>query len=195
MEFLPHSSSAEEIPTLPRASGPRWGGGIPSGLWGGGFLPDYGEGNPSGPGGDSFPGGWGINGGLPPVQKKGFLSVYGFDESFQSTVGLLPICGEIPFGVYGVISLGGGGDSFRTTDGFLPVSRRNFVLSPVRFLPVYSVKKGYWFSRPQPGCLKPDSPWAGNNQIFRPGRVWLVTSRLGTGKSLAFFLQCMWKFF
>ncbi len=24
----------------------------------------------------------------------------------------------------------------------------------------------------------------------RPGRVWLVTSRLGTGKSLTFFLQC-----
>jgi hypothetical protein len=36
-------------------------------------------------------------------------------------------------------------------------------------------KKGYQFSRPQPGC----------NHVTN--QVWLVTSRLGTGKSLTFF--------
>ncbi len=69
MEFLPHSSSAEEIPTLPRASGPRGGGrdsfqsmrrGIPSGLWGGGILPAQGRGK-------YFLLKVGVNGGLPPV--------------------------------------------------------------------------------------------------------------------------------
>ena len=45
-------------------------------------------------------------------------------------------------------------------------------------------------SQPQPGCHLPDSPWLGIIFIpipWGPGRVWLVTSWLGTGKSLAFF--------
>ncbi len=49
---------------------------------------------------------------------------------------------------------------------------------------MYTVKKGNRFFRPQPGCLKPNSPYPG---MSRPGRVWLVTSRLGTEKSLTFF--------
>jgi hypothetical protein len=51
----------------------------------------------------------------------------------------------------------------------------------------HTVKKGLPFSHPQPGCHKPNSPWPGIIYFSRPVRVWLVTSRLGTGKSLSFF--------
>jgi hypothetical protein len=54
-------------------------------------------------------------------------------------------------------------------------------------LKVYTVKKGYRFSRPQPGCHTLNSPWPGIINLFRSGRIWLVTSRLGTEKSLTFF--------
>ncbi len=43
-------------------------------------------------------------------------------------------------------------------------------------------KKGYRFSRPQPGCHLSNSAWPG---IIK--RVRLVTSRLGTGKTITFF--------
>jgi hypothetical protein len=40
----------------------------------------------------------------------------------------------------------------------------------------YTVKKGSWVSRLQPGCHEPNSPWAGIIQLWRhysrPGRVW-----------------------
>ncbi len=46
----------------------------------------------------------------------------------------------------------------------------------------YTVKKASGFPVPS---------LAGNNlNFFRPGKVWLVTSQLGTGKLLTFFLQC-----
>ncbi len=41
----------------------------------------------------------------------------------------------------------------------------------------YTVKKGYQFSRPKPGCNLPNSPWLGIILLFR----------LGTWKSLTFF--------
>jgi hypothetical protein len=55
-------------------------------------------------------------------------------------------------------------------------------------VPSLHCKKGYRFSRPQPVCYLPNYPLTGNNLNYsRPVRVWLVTSRLGTGKSLTFF--------
>jgi hypothetical protein len=52
-------------------------------------------------------------------------------------------------------------------------------------------KKPFGYSRPQPGCHLPNSPWAGiitsNINYYRLGRVWSVTSRLGTGISKSFF--------
>jgi hypothetical protein len=51
-----------------------------------------------------------------------------------------------------------------------------------------TVKKGMQFSRPKPGCHLPNSPYSQKYFNYsRPGRVWLVTSRLGTGKSFTFF--------
>jgi hypothetical protein len=44
---------------------------------------------------------------------------------------------------------------------------------------LYTVKKVYSFSRPQPGCHLPNTP--------QSERVWLVTSRLGIGKTKTFF--------
>ncbi len=35
-----------------------------------------------------------------------------------------------------------------------------------RKISAYSVKKGYRFSRPQPGCHSPNSPWPGINKLF-----------------------------
>ena len=59
------------------------------------------------------------------------------------------------------------------------------------YLEVYTEKKGLPYSRPQPGCHWPNSLWTGIIYIWRhnsrPGRVWSVTSRLGTGKWLTFF--------
>ncbi len=49
-------------------------------------------------------------------------------------------------------------------------------------------KKCSRFCGPQLGCHKPDSLWPGEQLNYSPPwKVWLVTSRLGTGKSLTFF--------
>jgi hypothetical protein len=56
---------------------------------------------------------------------------------------------------------------------------------------VLHCKKGYRFSRPQAGCHGPNAPWLGIIQLFPARRVWLVTFRLGTGKSITFLLQCI----
>ncbi len=56
---------------------------------------------------------------------------------------------------------------------------------------LYTVKKGFRYSRPQPGCHLPNSPWAGimtsHINYSCPEGVWKVTSRLGTGTSKSFF--------
>ncbi len=63
-------------------------------------------------------------------------------DSFRSAERFTPVYVRISSGLRrGGFLEGGGGGSFLTMDGFLPVSRG--VLSPVRFLPVYTVKKGY----------------------------------------------------
>ncbi len=51
------------------------------------------------------------------------------------------------------------------------------------------VKKVSNFPVPmQPGCHWRNSPWVRNDSNYsRPGRVWSVTSQLGTGKRLTFF--------
>jgi hypothetical protein len=52
---------------------------------------------------------------------------------------------------------------------------------------IYTVKKGYRFSRPQPGCHVPNSTWPEINKLFPP-RESLVSGILaGDGKSLTFF--------
>jgi hypothetical protein len=54
----------------------------------------------------------------------------------------------------------------------------------------YTVKKGLRFSRPQPECHKPNSPWPG---IFKlnPARESLVSDiPAGDGKIVNLFLQC-----
>jgi hypothetical protein len=52
-------------------------------------------------------------------------------------------------------------------------------------------KKGYWFSRRQPGCHLPNSPWPGIIRLF-PARGSLVSSILsGNGKTANLFLQCI----
>ena len=59
----------------------------------------------------------------------------------------------------------------------------------LRVTTFYTVKKGSRVSRLQPGCHKPNSPWAGIIQLWRhysrPSLV--VTSRLGTENSQTFF--------
>ncbi len=52
---------------------------------------------------------------------------------------------------------------------------------------MYTEKKGKRFSRPQPGGHLPNSLWL---NFSRSGWVWLLTSRLGTEKSLTVYLQC-----
>jgi hypothetical protein len=42
------------------------------------------------------------------------------------------------------------------------------------FLYLYTVKKGLRFSRPQPGCHSPNSPWPGIIKLF-PARESLVS--------------------
>jgi hypothetical protein len=55
-------------------------------------------------------------------------------------------------------------------------------------------KKGYKFSHSQPGCLQ-TIPDREKLNYSLPGRVQLVTSRLGTGKSLTFFTVYTWELF
>ncbi len=51
-------------------------------------------------------------------------------------------------------------------------------------------KKGQRFSRPQPGCHLPNSPWAGIIKFF-PARERLVSDiPAGDGKTVNLFLQC-----
>ncbi len=50
------------------------------------------------------------------------------------------------------------------------VERRVYVRSGMH---ENTVKKGQWFSRPQPGCHLPNSPWPGIIKL-----VWIVTSQL-----------------
>jgi hypothetical protein len=48
-------------------------------------------------------------------------------------------------------------------------------------------KKGYRFSRPQPGCHLPNTHWTGIFKLF-PARESLVNDiPLGTGKTITFF--------
>jgi hypothetical protein len=55
----------------------------------------------------------------------------------------------------------------------------------------HTVKKIGVFPSPA-GMSLNKLPWWGIIKNYsRPERVWLVTSQLGTGKSLIFFLQCM----
>jgi hypothetical protein len=56
---------------------------------------------------------------------------------------------------------------------------------------IHTGKKGYRFSRPQPGCHLPNSSWPGIIKLF-PARESLVsvTSRLSTGKTITFFFKC-----
>ncbi len=56
---------------------------------------------------------------------------------------------------------------------------------------LHTVKKGYWFSRPQPGCHLPNPPWAGIIKLF-PARESLVSDiPAGDGKIANLFLQCI----
>ncbi len=56
---------------------------------------------------------------------------------------------------------------------------------------LYTVKKGLRFSRPQPGCHLPNSPWAGVIKFF-PARESLVSDiPAGNGKTDNLFLQCI----
>jgi hypothetical protein len=44
---------------------------------------------------------------------------------------------------------------------------------------------------PSPAGMSQTNPWPGIIKLFPTnGRVWLVTSRLGTGKTINFFSQC-----
>jgi hypothetical protein len=56
--------------------------------------------------------------------------------------------------------------------------------------PRYTVKKGYRFSLPSRDATYQTLPGWELLNYSQPGRVWLVTSRLGTGKITNFFLQC-----
>jgi hypothetical protein len=54
----------------------------------------------------------------------------------------------------------------------------------------YTVRKGYHFSHPQPGCHLPNSPWPGIIKLF-PARESLVSDiPARDGKIIDLFLQC-----
>jgi hypothetical protein len=56
-----------------------------------------------------------------------------------------------------------------------------------------NVVKRYRFSRPQPGCRYNQTlPGRESLNYSRPGRTWLVTSRLKTGKTITFFTVQLW---
>jgi hypothetical protein len=73
------------------------------------------------------------------------------------------------------------------SESFLPQEKKSQLCLTLRKNHEYTVKKGLPFSRPQPGCHRPNSPWQEYLNYSRPGRVWSVTSRLGTGKWQTFF--------
>jgi hypothetical protein len=59
-----------------------------------------------------------------------------------------------------------------------------------RLVSDHTVKKGWRFSRPQPRCHLPNSPWAGKIKLF-PLRESLVSDIPdGDGKTTNPFLQC-----
>ncbi len=51
-------------------------------------------------------------------------------------------------------------------------------------------KKGYQFSRPQPGCYLPNSPWTGIIEFFPPRETLVSNIQAGDGKIDKHFLQC-----
>jgi hypothetical protein len=57
----------------------------------------------------------------------------------------------------------------------------------------YTVKKANYFPIPSRDVTNQNLPGQEQFNFSQPGRVWLVTSRLGTRKSLTFFLQCNWQ--
>jgi hypothetical protein len=108
-------------------------------------------------------------------------------DSFRSEERFTPVYVRISSGLRrGGFLEGGGGGGFLPDYGWIPSGHQG----EIRFVSSEIPSSLHWKKRllifPS-GCHKADSPWAGNNLIFRPGRVWLVKSRLGTGKSLAFF--------
>jgi hypothetical protein len=54
----------------------------------------------------------------------------------------------------------------------------------------YTVKKVYRFSRPQPGCRLPNSPWPGIVKLFPAGENLVSDIPAGDGETANFFLQC-----
>ncbi len=56
--------------------------------------------------------------------------------------------------------------------------------------PSYTVKKGQWFSGPQPGCHLSNSPWPGIIKLFPPREILVSDIPAGDGKTANLFLQC-----
>jgi len=54
--------------------------------------------------------------------------------------------------------------------------------------PIYTVKKGFPYSRLQPGCHLPNSPWPGIIKLFPAGEVGDIPAADGKIENL--FLQC-----
>jgi hypothetical protein len=61
---------------------------------------------------------------------------------------------------------------------FRSTQRKGFKINFLEDI-IYTVKKGLPFSRPQPGCHKPNSPW--------PGIIYLFPARESLVSSLTFF--------
>ncbi len=54
----------------------------------------------------------------------------------------------------------------------------------------YTVRKGKRFSRPQPGCHKPNYPWPGIVYLFPAMESLVFDIPAGDGKFANLFLQC-----
>jgi hypothetical protein len=55
---------------------------------------------------------------------------------------------------------------------------------------LYTVKKGYRHSRPQPGCHLPNSPWAGITKLLPPRKSLVGDIPAGDGNVANLFLRC-----
>jgi hypothetical protein len=55
---------------------------------------------------------------------------------------------------------------------------------------LYTVRKGYRFSRPQPGCQKSCSPWQGIIKLFPARESLVIDMPAGDGENRESFLQC-----
>ncbi len=55
----------------------------------------------------------------------------------------------------------------------------------------YTVKQGSRFSRPQPGCHLPNSPWPGKVKLFPASESLVSDIPVGDGKTVKLFLQCI----